>query len=110
MPLWVLITLICVTWFNVLCVYVAWRLASASSRTMKRLRDLETTQADLESSFDSLLESHKRLRSRAGMRELRARDEPPAVETKAQVRARVFGTTAGPAFAKIQQRIASGDS
>jgi hypothetical protein len=57
----------------------------------------------LELNFDSLLDSHKRLRSRAGMRELRAREEPVSKhETKAEVRARVFGNKSGPAFARQQ--------
>jgi hypothetical protein len=105
MPLWAQITLTSATLFNVACAWLVWRLASASSRTTKRLRDLEQTTADLELSFDSLLESHKKLRSRAGMRELRAREDALAVETKAQVRARLFGSAAGPAFAKIQQSL-----
>jgi len=91
------------------CAVAAWRLASVSSRTMKRLRDLETMMSDLESSFDSLLESHKRLRSRAGMRELRAREDAPPVEDKKTIRRRLFGSSAGPAFAALQQRLERGD-
>ena len=79
-----------------------------SSRTLKRLRDLEQTTADLNSSFDSLLDSHKRLRSRAGMRELREREQEPVRETKEQARARVFGREAGPGFAKRQLEIERG--
>lgn len=68
----------------------------------KRVNDCEALTADLQSSFGSLLESHKRLRSRTGMRELREREEAPERESKAQVRRRLFGIAAGPAFAKIQ--------
>jgi regulator of replication initiation timing len=71
-----------------------------SSQMRKRMSDLELMMSDLESSFQSLLESHKRLRSRAGMRELRERVSEP--ETKEQARARIFGNKAGPAFAKQQ--------
>jgi hypothetical protein len=76
---------------------------SVSSHFKKRLRALEQTTADLELNFDSLLDSHKRLRSRAGMRELRAREEPVSKhETKAEIRARIFGNKSGPAFARQQ--------
>jgi len=37
------------------------------------MNSLEIAQADLQSSMQSLLESHKRLRSRIGMQELRGR-------------------------------------
>jgi len=105
--LWVLITLACVTLFNAGCAVVCSRSVFVSLRTKKRVRDLETTTADLESSFDSLLESHKRLRSRTGMRELRARDDDKPVETKADARRRIFGTAAGPAFAAKQVALES---
>lgn len=48
-----------------------WRPALRSSSQLKRVRNLELTIADLQSNFDALMESHKRLRSRTGMRELR---------------------------------------
>jgi hypothetical protein len=79
----------------------AWMRDSRFRALSKRMIDCEQATADLESSFSSLLESHKRLRSRTGMRELRERDAT-ASETKAETRRRLFGTTAGPAFAKIQ--------
>jgi len=107
---WAQITWLSLTLLNVVCAIACWRLASRSSRITKRMRDLETTTADLESSFDSLLESHKRLRSRAGMREIRERESHPKVETKAEIRRRLFGAAAGPAFAKIQQGIGNADS
>lgn len=48
-----------------------------SSKRLKlpfsRLVEIERQAADLSEQFDALLQSHKRLRSRAGMRELRER-------------------------------------
>jgi len=82
------------------------RLASDASSGLKRLREVERQISDLQSNFDSLMESHKRLRSRVGMRQLRDEKEIPIRETKAQARARVFGSAAGPAFAEKQLRIA----
>jgi hypothetical protein len=99
---------ICAALLSVLSAAVAWKQVSVSSRTLKRLRDLETTAADLNSSFDSLMESHKRLRSRTGMREIREREEQPKHETKEQARARVFGREAGPGFARRQLEIERG--
>ena len=49
------------------------RRAFGSLRVTKRQVDLEAQIADLQSSFDDLFESHKRLRSKEGMRELRDR-------------------------------------
>ena len=59
--------------------WAAWGYASTSP--LKRLRSVESQIADLHSSFESLLESHKRLRSKHGMTELRARtaEEPKKV-------------------------------
>jgi len=53
--------------------FVAAFRASGSGFTspVKRLRSVESQIADLQSSFDSLLESHKRLRSKIGMQTLR---------------------------------------
>lgn len=72
----------------------------ASSQLRKRIRNVESSFADLESSFESLLESHKRLRSRAGMRELRSRRgvsdgsaPPPEGASKAELR-RFYGIAA----------------
>lgn len=59
------------------------------------MNSLETEVADLQSSFRTLLDSHKRLRSRIGMQELRERrsvtngadrDAPPPGASKAQLR------------------------
>jgi hypothetical protein len=83
-----------------------WRPGFAFSQMKKRLRELEQTTADLELNFDSLLASHKALRSRAGMRELRAREKEPGPENKAEIRARLFGNAAGPAFAKRMLELA----
>ena len=82
----------------------ALRRVSGFSSIKKQLRELQQTTADLELNFDSLLDSHKRLRSRAGMRELRAREQEPVSkrETKAEARARIFGNKSGPDFAKAQ--------
>jgi hypothetical protein len=68
-----------------------WQRASAFSLLRKRMRDLEVTISGLESSFESLTEGYKRLRSRTGMRELREREpEKGKQETKAEILARVF--------------------
>lgn len=83
----------------------SFRSVSGFSRMRKQLRDTQQTVADLESSFDSLLDSHKRLRSRAGMRELRERETQPGPESKAAIRKRLFGVAAGPAFAARQQAL-----
>lgn len=42
------------------------------------MNSLEIEMADLRSSMQSLLESHKRLRSRIGMQELRERERSPS--------------------------------
>lgn len=97
-----LIIQICLAFVAVSCAVVCLRQGSRSLRTTKRLREAELEISDLTSQFESLLDSHKRLRSRTGMRELRAREEPAPVETKADVRRRLFGGATGPAFAKAQ--------
>jgi hypothetical protein len=87
----------------------AWQQAFESSTAMKRLRALEQSTADLSSQMDDLLASHKSLRSRIGMRELRGkRAEEQQPETKAQARARIFGAAAGPAFATAQLEVERG--
>lgn len=101
MLLWLQITLTCVTSLAAVSVWVVCRRVSVSSRLTKRMNDLETTMSDLQSSFESLLESHKRLRSRTGMRELR---EQPKQESKADIRRRLFGVASGPDFAREQVR------
>lgn len=79
--------------------------ASDASSTSKRVNDLQIQVADLASSFDSLLESHKRLRSRAGMRELRERrgaEAPPPGSPKAALMRHYGFGQVGPAFAQHQ--------
>lgn len=78
--------------------------ASASCLPTKRMRDLEVATQELASSFDDLLESHKRLRSKEGMRDLRARRAAPpaAPETKGEMMRRIFGHAQGPGFAQAQ--------
>lgn len=110
MLVWLQITLACVTLLAAVFVLAASRRVSVSLRLTKRINDLDVTMSDLQSTFVSLLESHKRLRSRAGMREIRDRDSEPVVEDKKTARRRIFGAAAGPAFAALQQKIASGDS
>jgi len=100
--MWALTIEILCTLLAVICAGVCLRLASRSARMQKRMRDVESEMSELNLSFETLLESHKRLRSRAGMRELRAREAPVAVESKADVRRRLFGGATGPAFAKAQ--------
>lgn len=80
------ITLTCVTLLAATLAWLVWRRVFASLRVLKRLNDLDQTTADLQSSFESLMDSHKRLRSRTGMRELREERK----ETKAEILARVF--------------------
>lgn len=75
------------------CVAVYWTRDSASSSLTKRIRGLETQLTDLSSSFDSLMESHRKLSARVGMRQLRERrkgeaadDEPVPPGDKAGLR------------------------
>lgn len=96
-----------------LCVSVLSLRASGSSLPLKRCRDLEAQIADLNSSFDALMDSHKRLRSRSGMRELREKDQqregepPPPGASKEEVRA-YYGLSGkvGPDWARQQMSIA----
>lgn len=93
---------ICLTLLAAGCAVAAYKRGSVSSRSLKRLNELEVMVSDLQSTFESLLESHKRLRSRAGMRELREREAEPGPESKSAIRKRLFGVAAGPAFAARQ--------
>lgn len=100
------------------------RRAFGSLRVTKRQNDLEAQIADLQSSFDDLMESHKRLRSKEGMRELRdrrkagaaaAQDEPdldkmsPA-ERKLYFRRKHFAGMDHRAFALKMQSMDRADS
>jgi len=96
---WLQVILTCLTLLAATLAWAACKRVSGSLRLAKRMNDLEVTTADLQSSFESLMESHKRLRSRTGMRELREREAP---ETKEQARMRIFGTKSGPDFARAQ--------
>jgi len=112
MPTWSLVTLICSVLLSALCASACWRLASASYRLLRRARDLEVLTAELNSNFESLMESHKRLRSRTGMAELRARQKgPPEKETKAELLQRLgLAGKAGPAFARAHIGMIQNDS
>ena len=69
------------TLLSVLALSVAWsqRQVSGASSMLKRIRLLAAEFADLQETVESLMESHKRLRSRQAMRELRERrgNQPP---------------------------------
>lgn len=115
MHTWQLAIFLCLTAVNAAFAAVSWRAASGFSALRKQMREARAEIADLNSSVDALTESHKRLRSREGMRDLRARraaeqEAPrPAHETKAQARARIFGAAAGPEFAQRQLGIERGN-
>lgn len=105
MLLWLQITLILVPFCVAVYVGHVSRQVFDASRRMKRINDLDLTMSDLQSSFQALLESHNRLRSRTGMRELREREAQPGQESKAAIRKRLFGVAAGPAFAARQAEL-----
>lgn len=91
---------------------IAVRAARQLSPRLRALDQLELTMADQDASFRRLLESHKTLRSRIGMRELRERekDEPPASATPADRKAffrRKFGLN-GPNAARAAMKIHTG--
>ena len=115
MPGLELITTICCTLLCVACAIVASKRASECLALRKRVRELELSTADLNSSMENLLDSHKRLRSREGMRELRAnrsakRDSTRA-ETKAELLQRLgLAGKAGPEFARAQLSIHANDT
>jgi hypothetical protein len=73
MPWWVLPIVTALLCCAAICVAVFWERAGASSPLWKRVRALETQITDLSSNFDSLMDSHKRLSARVGMRNLRER-------------------------------------
>lgn len=67
--------------------WYAFRAARVPLATVKRI---EAAHADLQEAFANLVESHKRLRSRVGMRELRERrNEEPETESPADYKARL---------------------
>lgn len=114
MPGWELITTISLTFLCVGCAAVAWKQASACSRLLKRVRELELSTADLNSHLDALQESHKRLRSREGMRELRERRSTKNTqrpETKGELLQRLgLAGKAGPDFARAQLSLNANDT
>lgn len=68
---------------------VCWRRVSAYTSPMKRIRETEAALADLQSNYDSLLASHRKLSARVGMRALReksADEEPPRSKEEARAR------------------------
>ncbi len=97
---------ICLLWLSARHARDCYSQASGFSLSLKRARDLEAQIADLNSNFESLLESHKRLRSRQGMKDLREKrgtDATRQPETKAQLLARLgLAGKAGPDFARAQ--------
>lgn len=106
MPTSALLTLICIASLCVACAFVSWRAASGSARLRKQMRDVQIEIGELTSTVESLTESHKRLRSREGMRDLRARRAAPERETKAQLLQRLgLAGKAGPDFARAQLNI-----
>jgi hypothetical protein len=104
MPTSALLILICFTSLSAACALVSWKAASGAARLRKQMRDAQIEIGELSSTVESLTESHKRLRSREGMRDLRARRAAPSgQETKAQLLARLgMAGKVGPEFAKAQ--------
>lgn len=104
MPSSLLLTLIFSVLLCATCAVASWKAVSASYRLRKRTRELELLTAELNSNFESLLESHKRLRSRTGMAELRERRKGGGrPETKAELLQRLgLAGKAGPSFAAAQ--------
>lgn len=85
---------ICVLLLSASCAAVCLRAASECSSQAKKHREMLADLADLQSSYDSLLASHRKLASRVGMRIKRGRDaatddlEPIPPGDKAALRAR----------------------
>lgn len=104
MPGLLLTTMVCLTLLSAICAAVAWKQASTFYRLRKRVHELELSTADLNSTVENLLDSHKRLRSREGMKELRERrSAPKSAETKAELLQRLgLAGKSGPAFAAAQ--------
>lgn len=69
----------------------------------RRIANLEIEVADLRAAYERLLESHKRLRSAEGMRELRDRRRDEA-EDDARTPARKTGKVAHPAGSRARLR------
>lgn len=119
-PLWLPIILTASLCSTVVCAFVAWRLASRSTRAPKpkpspeatqnsdalTLAQLAVDQAALFSTLEKLTTTVKRLSSRHGMRDLRERERteaPPVGTPKAELlRHYGFAGKAGPDFARQQ--------
>lgn len=98
-----LVILILSTCMCVACAVACLRAASGSARLRKQMRDIHIEIGELTSTVETLTDSHKRLRSREGMRDLRARRAGPQQETKAQLLQRLgLAGKAGPDFARAQ--------
>jgi hypothetical protein len=115
MPTSALVTLICSVLLSALSASACWKLASGSYRLRKRTRELELLTAELSSSFESLMESHKRLRSRTGMAELRERRNGSAAprenESKGELLQRLgLAGKHGPDFARKQMTLDADNS
>ncbi len=95
-PWWLVPTIILASSCSALLVAAALKRAFEFSSPGKRMNSLEIELADLRSSMAALLESHKRLRSRIGMQDLRERrknsgtaehgDRPGPNASKAELR------------------------
>jgi len=72
---WLVLTAILASCCSALLVAAVSKRAFEFSSPGKRMNSLEIEVADLRSSMATLLESHKRLRSRIGMQELRERSK-----------------------------------
>lgn len=113
MPGSVLITVTCLALLSVTLAGVCLVRAFDALRKVKRWSELQREVSDLQGDFASLMESHKRLRSRIAMQTLRAGKEPPPAPermTKAQLREKYFGAAAGPAFARKQIALVDADT
>jgi len=79
---WFLLTATLSSCSTALLVAAVSKRAFESTSVGKRMNSLEIAFADSQLSMQALLESHKRLRSRIGMQELRARRTAGEVETQ----------------------------
>lgn len=104
MPTSALVILTLSTFLCVGSAAVCLRVASESARLRKLTRDAHIEIGELTSQVETLTESHKRLRSREGMRELRERrGKKNQPETKAELLQRLgLAGKAGPDFARAQ--------
>lgn len=94
----VLTTTACLSSIAAICAVVYFRRASGASPRTKQMRDLERTVSELSLEIEELHESHKRLRSREGMRDLRGRrkDSKTAEDAASGIAGGGLGMDAGP--------------